>query len=108
MNVRPLVSLLLLCMFVLGACTFVSLDPGAESVDVLDEQTAAVCERIGRTSAKVLEKVLFLPRNEAKMGEELSKLARNSAIEMEGNAVAALGPIEQGRQDFGIYRCPAR
>jgi len=107
MHPRSIVSLLLSLPLLATACSFVALDPGAEQVELRDEASVVVCERIGRTTAKVMNKVLFFHRGEEKMGEELATLARNSALELQGNAVAALGPIREGRQDFGIYRCPA-
>jgi hypothetical protein len=106
MKKRSTMALLLTSLLLTSACRFVALDPGAEQVEVRDEASVAGCQRLGRTTAQVMHKVLVFRRGEPKMSEELATLARNSATEMEGNAVAALGPIQDGRQEFGIYRCP--
>jgi len=89
-----------------AGCTHVKIEPSGTSVRRLGAQEAPSCERLGTTHVKVLSKVLFVGRSETKMAEELTTLARNSAGDMGGNAVIAEGGIHDGKQTFGVYRCP--
>ena len=90
----------------MAGCNHVALDTGAEGTRVIDQAEASGCERVGNTHVKVLAKVLGIKRGEDKMSKELATLARNAAIEMNGNAVMAESEISDGGQKFGIYRCP--
>jgi len=103
-----LVPSLLFVMLLGGAagCSHVQLESAGEPVRRLGAQEAPSCERIGTTRAQVLSKILFFDRSETKMAEELTLLARNSAGDMGGNAVIAEGDIRDGKQTFGVYRCP--
>ena len=89
-----------------GACAWVPLDPGAEAVSVRTAAQVADCERLGRTSTRTADGVGPIPRRDAKVAEELERLARNEAVRMGGNAVAPLDEARDGEQRFGIYRCP--
>ncbi|MGH0035116.1 MAG: DUF4156 domain-containing protein [Myxococcota bacterium] len=95
------------CLWVpaLAACTWVPLVDGAKDVGVLTERAAEGCKRLGKTTANTTESVVFIPRGKARVRWELESMARNAAVRMGGDAVAALGPVTDGRQDFGIYRC---
>lgn len=86
-------------------CAWVSIEPGAEKVGILTEDAARGCKRLGKTTANTTASVGFIPRSESRVREELRSIARNAAVRMGGDAVAPLGPIEEGVQEFGIYRC---
>ena len=90
---------------VLG-CNHVPLESGAEDVRVIQASEASGCDRLGATSVKVLAKIVGFKRSEEKMSKELTTLARNAALEKQGNAVAPESEISDGGQKFGIYRCP--
>jgi hypothetical protein len=95
-----------LVLGVLTGCNHVPLDAEAEGTRVIDQNEAASCERVGNTQVKVLSKIVGIKRGEEKMSKELTTLARNAAVEMNGNAVMAEGEISDGGQKFAIYRCP--
>ncbi len=99
-------ALLVASTLTLGACSTPKLKPGADTVQRLGAQESSDCSRLGSTHAQVLSKILFFDRSEKKMSEELTTLARNSAISMGGNVVIAEGEIVAGEQTFGVYRCP--
>lgn len=90
----------------LSGCNHVPLEPAAEEVRVIDQAEAGGCEQVGSTKVKVLAKVVGFKRGEDKMSNELTTLARNAAVDMQGNAVASDGAISDGSQKFSIYRCP--
>ncbi|MCP5040071.1 MAG: DUF4156 domain-containing protein [bacterium] len=98
-------ALFLIAAIPLGACSFVGLESEAQSIRVLESE-APDCEALGTTRVEVLEKIGFLFRNTQKVSDELDTLARNAALGLGGNAVAALGPIEAGTRRYRILRCP--
>lgn len=88
-----------------AACAWVELSEGAEKVGILTEEAAQGCKRLGKTTANTTDSVVFIPRSEDKVKDELRRIARNSAARMGGDAIAPLGPVTDGEQEFGIYRC---
>ncbi|HXV35883.1 MAG TPA: DUF4156 domain-containing protein [Myxococcota bacterium] len=87
------------------ACTWVSLTPEGEGVQILRAGEVSDCEKLGKASSKTAERVLLFARTERKMREELEALARNEAAEMGGDAIVPLGAPAGGRQSFDVYRC---
>jgi hypothetical protein len=102
---RSVILMLLLGGLLSAGCSFVSLQPEAATVLEISAEEAAACERLGRTRVEVLSKVGFISRNQDTVAGELSTQARNSALDMGGNAVAAENEPENGKQSFGVYRC---
>ncbi|MCW8195431.1 DUF4156 domain-containing protein [Proteobacteria bacterium 005FR1] len=90
----------------LAACTWVDLTPQGERVDLMTQEQAANCERVGQTTSQILDKIAFMDRSEEKKQEELRRLARNEAASMGGNAIVPATEITEGRQRFVVYRCP--
>jgi hypothetical protein len=91
----------------LAACAGVrpGLEPGAEAVNLLPEARVRDCEHLGTVEVSVLERFLGMDRHEDQVEADLANLARNHAVERNGDAVAALGRVRDGKQRFGIYRC---
>lgn len=100
--------LLALAALLLGGCSWVPLTAEGESVRLVDESETAGCEELGRTSARTTDRVLIFARGRGRVAEELRSLARNEAAKMGGDTIAARGPVSEGRQEFGVYRCVAR
>jgi len=96
------------CFFfvtVLAGCTFVQVSPAGEQVRASTPAAVESCERIGRTNARVRDKIWVFKRNADKVTQELTDLARDDAAEMGGTDVAPLDEQQDGQQSFGIYRC---
>ncbi len=89
-----------------AGCAWVPPEPGAEAVSVRDVDDLGACKRLGKTHTRTASGLGFIPRRPSRVEEDLVALARNDAVRMGGNVVAALGPVEDGEQDFAIYRCP--
>jgi len=104
MKVRMLIPAGVMAVMLSG-CSWVQLEDGAERVNLVSESQAAECEQLGRTQVQVAHRVGFIPRNEAAIQENLDDMARNQAVQMGGDTIAALDEAEEGRQRFGIYRC---
>lgn len=90
---------------VVGGCSFVSVDPGAEDVLVLKADRTADCERLGQTRVSVATKIGFIKRGKPAISDNLETLARNSAAEMGGDTITAETEVSDGKQTFGIFDC---
>lgn len=89
----------------LAGCSWVKLEQGADRVNLVSHERASDCQKLGRTRVQVAARVGFIPRNDDAIQENLDDMARNQAVEMGGDTIAALDEAEEGRQTFGIYRC---
>lgn len=92
-------------VLMLNACSWVDLSAQGEKVEVMNQDQAAGCERVGQTTSQVVDEVGFLDRSPEKQQEELITLARNEAATMGGNAVVPATQVTEGRQRFIVYRC---
>ncbi|MDZ7787931.1 MAG: DUF4156 domain-containing protein [Halofilum sp. (in: g-proteobacteria)] len=90
---------------VLGGCSFVTVDPGAEDVLVLAAERTKDCERLGQTRVSVATKIGFIKRGKPAISDNLETLARNSAAEMGGDTITAETEVSDGKQTFGIFDC---
>jgi hypothetical protein len=90
---------------VLGGCSFVKLDPGAQEVLVLEAERTKDCERLGQTRVSVATEIGFIKRGKPAIAENLETLARNSAAEMGGDTITAETEVSDGKQTFGIFDC---
>lgn len=103
---RPLFrTAMLLAPLLLGACTWVSLTPEGEQVRLGTPESVTECQRVGKTTVSTLSRVAGLNRYDESMQDELNKLARNSAVELNGDTVVPVTEIENGQQVFAVYRC---
>lgn len=96
----------LLLATALTGCTWVSLTPEGETVTLMEASAVSRCERIGRATATTRDEVARVDRSGERIQNELLVLARNEAGSMGGNAIVPETVIQDGRQVFGVYRCP--
>lgn len=89
----------------LTGCTWVELQEGAEAVALVESEQIEGCQPLSRTHAQVADRIGPFRRNEEKMAEELTTLAKNEAVHTGGDTLVATSDIEQGRQRFRIYQC---
>jgi len=89
----------------LSACTWVQPEPGTQAITLLDPPDALECRRLGQTTVSVRDRVAGVQRSPSQIAEELATLARNSAVDLGGNAIVEEEIIDPGKQRFGIYRC---
>ncbi|HYW03525.1 MAG TPA: DUF4156 domain-containing protein [Gammaproteobacteria bacterium] len=89
----------------LTACTWVSLKSDAQNVMVLPQDRVAHCKKLGKTDVSVDSKIGFVSRYPSDVEQDLKTLARNTAANQGGDTVSPLGPVKNGSQTFGIYRC---
>jgi hypothetical protein len=50
--------------------------------------------------------LVVVERGGERLQDELIRLARNEAGDLGGNVIVPESVIEEGRQSFGVYRCP--
>jgi len=97
--------LAILIASVLGGCTWVKTDPGAEQVSLASPMEVRQCQRLGQTTVSVRDRVSGVQRRAERVADELADLARNSAIELGGDTIVADGPVRDGQRRFNVYRC---
>lgn len=100
---KALISVALLS--VLTACTWVKVSEDGGRVAVTNSTNVTSCEKLREVTVKVTAAVGPVNRSGDKVAVELANLARNEAVGYGGDTVAALGPVRNGAQDFGVYRC---
>lgn len=103
---HPLKWTMLVTVIVLAAgCSTIKLKPGAAEVEVLQAERVADCKMLGKTKVSVADKLGFVPRGDKAIRVDLQRLARNSAIEMNGDTLSPESEIVKGEQTFGVYDC---
>lgn len=92
-------------LLALAGCSFVQIEDGADDVRVVEPERAQDCERKGSTRVTTAQRALFIPRGEPAIEEDLDRLARNSAVELDGDTVYRDTEIEDGRATYEVYDC---
>lgn len=102
---RP-VLLISICTAISACGTWVNVTSAGQLVSVATPTQVSNCERVGSSTTNALSEIVFVERGTAKLQKELIDLARNEAGDMGGNRIVVETPITDGRQSFGVYRCP--
>lgn len=88
-----------------GGCAFVSLDPEAEDVKVLEADRVNDCERLGQTQVTSAHRIGFIPRSDRAIENDLDRLARNSAADMGGDTAVRKTDITEGTATYEVFDC---
>jgi hypothetical protein len=98
-------TLLLGLITTLTACSFVSLNPNAKDVIVLENtDTLKQCKFLGNTTVSVWNKAETFQSNTTVI-TQLDTLARNQAVTMGGNRVTPNSAITDGQRTYSVYNC---
>jgi hypothetical protein len=97
--------LLISSALILSACSFVDLTQEGEKVRILEASEVSSCKHLGQSTASTQEKALGVRRHDKAINNELTSLARNTAVKMGGDTIVAEGPEDGGKQTFLIYKC---
>lgn len=90
----------------LGACTWVKMEPGANRVRVLAETApTTACTELGEIGVSVKDRVALYRRNDLKVRDELETLARNEAVNLGADTIQPLEEPDFGEQRFSAWRC---
>lgn len=93
-------------VLLLGACTWVKMEPGGTGVRVLGlDAPVDGCTRLGEIGVSVKDRVAFYQRNDLKVRDELETMARNEAIGLGADAIRPLEEPAAGEQRFMALRC---
>jgi hypothetical protein len=93
-------TLLSLC-----SCVWVDLTEEANNVRILTaDQLESTCVQTGTTHVEVLNRII-LERAASNVLLELQALARNQAAERGDDTVVATTVVEDGEQDYALYKC---
>jgi hypothetical protein len=103
---RRLFLLSTVIVFISGCNSWVQVTNEGESVRLGTNRDVANCQRIGRAQAQTLSRFVVVERGGERLQEELTRIARNEAGDMGGNVIIPESIIEEGRQSFGVFRCP--
>lgn len=86
-------------------CTWVKPVDGVEAVALVKADVVQNCQKLGKTTAQVQQKLGFIQRNEEKVAKELRTLARNQAVNEGADTIVADTAVVDGRQTFMMYKC---
>jgi hypothetical protein len=100
------VLLIGLCAAFSACGTWVNVTSEGRLVEVATPAQVSACTRLGSSTTNALSEIVFVDRGTRKLQQELIDLARNEAGDMGGNRIVVETPITDGRQSFGVYRCP--
>lgn len=102
----PKILTFFIVMGVTCSCSFVSLDPQANDIDVSKDATSLKgCKFVGNTNVSLWSKAQTFQSNE-KVENQLDILARNQAVTMNGNMVTPHSEIVNGQRTYSVYNCP--
>jgi hypothetical protein len=91
----------------LAGCTWVTPSPEAMQADikVVDQSKVADCQKLAMNVLKVADHLGTLQRMPGDVDHDLQVMAINQAAIIGADTVSALGPVDQGSQGWGLYRC---
>ena len=90
---------------VLGACSWNRSADMESRVRFVTDKEIDGCRKVGVTHVSVVDRLETLDQVEGGVAAELKALARNSAVQLGGNAVVQMSEINQGSQTFAVFSC---
>ena len=104
---NKLFYILLILTSILSGCAshLIEVKKGSDQIVILDANKISGCELKGKVNVSVLSKIGFITRNKEDVEANLDQLARNNALEMQGNTIVKLDSSEFGRREYSIYQC---
>jgi hypothetical protein len=90
-----------------SGCTWVSVSSQAQQQGVIALSLDRVtnCRLLSQTEVSIANNVGVFERMPSDVEHDLTNLAINDAAKSGGDTVAALSPVKDGAQTFGIYKC---
>jgi hypothetical protein len=91
----------------LGGCTssLIAVRKGSDQVHLVDVSQVGNCQSKGEINVSVLAEVGFISRSVEAVEANLLQLARNGAIDSDGDTVVKGKSPEFGKRTFEIYKC---
>jgi hypothetical protein len=90
-----------------SGCTWVSVSSQAQQQGVIALSLDRVtnCRLLSETQVSIANNIGVFERMPSDVEHDLTNLAINDAAKSGGDTVAALSPVKDGAQTFGIYKC---
>lgn len=98
-------SILFALLVLTSACTWVKVNEDGNKVAVTNIANVSNCQKVRNVSVSVKANVGPVERNDQKVATELANLARNEAVKFGGDTVAPTSTVNNGAQDFAVYKC---
>jgi len=94
-------------LVVLSACVthLVEVRDGSDAVAVLDAKEVTNCQFLGNIAVSVLSEVGIFTRSADAVEADLLQLARNGAVQAQGDTVVKGNSMEFGKRSYGMYKC---
>lgn len=103
---KSLISPLILSALFLTGCTWVKPSDEAKGVTLVKEMNTQGCKKLGQTQVQVRNTLIGgLERDQEKVQEELTTLAKNQAAKMGGDSIVSQENLKDGTLGFDIYKC---
>jgi hypothetical protein len=95
---------LIACSLALAGCIGVKLSPQGSEVRQATDSEVGACTLVGKVSSNIPSKTLGR-LSPGKVQEQLIVLARNEAPGLGGDTIVPAGPVQNGFQEFNVFRC---
>ena len=92
-------------LFLFGCAKFIDIKQGSESINVVNKFNADQCVLKSTATVSVLAEVGFIDRDPESIKLDLDQLAKNVAIDNQGNTINKIGSSENGKATYQILYC---
>lgn len=91
---------------VTSACSWVKVSDQGASIAVANAANVRNCEKVRTVGVRVKDNFVgSMKRSPEKVATELTNLARNEAVQFNGDTIVPVSLAQDGRQSFDVYRC---
>lgn len=94
-----------LCAAALAGCVFVQPTAEGKKVRVLTAGEVERCRSLGTLTSTVADHVGAIQRSREAVEDDVTLNAQNAAAAMGGDTIVPASAMENGKQNFSVYRC---
>jgi len=87
------------------ASNLIDVRTGSQQVSLLNTSQVTDCQSKGKIIVSVLANIGFISRSAEAIDANLLQLARNAAVDSNGDSIVRIGDTEFGKATFAIYKC---
>jgi len=91
---------------ILAGCAVTGGRGPEDSVRVVTAEQLRGCTNVGSAHVTVVDNLAELQKVEGAVAGKLIALAKNSALQLGGNAIVEMTNIVDGSQSFAVFNCP--
>jgi len=104
-KLRKVTSALIPLLLLFGCAKFIDIRPGSENINVVNKFNADQCTQKSTVTVSVLHEIGFIDRDPELIKLDLHQLAKNAAIDNQGNTITKIGSSENGKATYQILYC---